>query len=64
MVQPVMRSLADGSEAAMIEDALKTDNDYLKARNAQLQDDVTHLQAEVVRLRNQLERFVAPRPPA
>jgi hypothetical protein len=37
------------------------ENVYLKRRNAQLQDDVTALQAEVTRLSQQLERVMHAR---
>jgi len=38
-------------------DALQRENRYLKARNAQLQSDVTSLAAEAQRLREELERL-------
>jgi HAMP domain-containing protein len=40
---------------------VKAANVYLKRRNAQLQDDVTSLQAEVNRLTQQLERVMHAR---
>ena len=36
--------------------ALRRENDYLKRRNAQLQDDVTSLGGQVLRLQQELER--------
>lgn len=36
---------------------LQRENDYLKQRNAQLQEDVTALSAEVERLRQVVERL-------
>ena len=33
------------------------ENDYLKLRCAQLQDDVTNLSGQIVRLRQELERL-------
>ena len=36
---------------------LRRENDYLKRRNAQLQDDVTGLGGQVVRLQQELERI-------
>jgi predicted nucleic acid-binding Zn-ribbon protein len=36
--------------------ALRRENDYLKRRNAQLQDDVTTLGGLVVRMEQELER--------
>jgi cell division protein FtsB len=42
---------------------LTRQNDYLKQRNAQLQDDVTALQAEVDRLRQVSERLHGRTPP-
>jgi hypothetical protein len=41
----------------MTEDELKAENLFLKQRNAELQDDVVGLQAEIKRLRDQLERI-------
>lgn len=38
-------------------DALQRENRYLKARNAELQSDVTSLAAEGQRLREELERL-------
>lgn len=38
-------------------DALQRENRYLKARNAELQSDVTGLAAEAQRLREELERL-------
>jgi hypothetical protein len=35
---------------------LRRDNDYLKRRNAQLQDDVTSLGGQVLRMQHELER--------
>ena len=40
-------------------DELMRENDYLKLRNAQLQRDVTSLEAEGGRLRQELERRMA-----
>ena len=40
---------------------LARQNDYLKARNAQLQNDVTELGAENTRLREELERVMGRR---
>ncbi len=40
---------------------LARQNDYLKARNAQLQNDVVELGAENVRLREELERVMGRR---
>jgi len=37
--------------------ALRRENDYLKRRNAQLQDDVTSLGGQVLRLQQELERL-------
>lgn len=37
--------------------ALRRENDYLKRRNAQLQDDVTSLGAQVLRMQQELERL-------
>lgn len=37
-------------------DQLHRENEYLKLRNAQLQRDVIALEAEVVRIRQELER--------
>ena len=34
--------------------ALRRENDYLKRRNAQMQDDLTNLSGEVTRLQQQL----------
>ena len=36
--------------------ALRRENDYLKRRNAQLQDDVTSLGGQVLRMQQELER--------
>jgi len=43
---------------------VRRENDYLKLRNAQLQRDVTSLEAEGLRLRQELERRggLGPRP--
>jgi predicted nucleic acid-binding Zn-ribbon protein len=38
-------------------DALQRENRYLKARNAELQSDVTSMAAESQRLREELERL-------
>jgi FtsZ-binding cell division protein ZapB len=35
---------------------LRRENDYLKRRNAQLQDDVTSLSGQLLRLQQDLER--------
>jgi hypothetical protein len=35
---------------------LRKENDYLKRRNAQLQDDVTSLGGQVLRMQQELER--------
>lgn len=35
---------------------LRRENDYLKRRNAQLQDDVTSLGGQVLRMQRELER--------
>lgn len=35
---------------------LRRENDYLKRRNAQLQDDVTSLSGQLLRLQQELER--------
>lgn len=40
---------------------LRRQNDYLKLRNSQLQDDVTALTAEAGRLREALERVTGRR---
>jgi hypothetical protein len=40
---------------------LVRENAYLKLRCAQLQDDVTDLGSQVLRLRQELERLHAPR---
>jgi len=40
---------------------LTRQNDYLKTRNAQLQDDVASLGAENTRLREELERIMGRR---
>lgn len=40
---------------------LTRQNDYLKTRNAQLQDDVVSLGAENTRLREELERIMGRR---
>ncbi len=37
--------------------ALRRENDYLKSRNAQLQDDVTSLAGQVLRMQQELERL-------
>jgi predicted nucleic acid-binding Zn-ribbon protein len=37
--------------------ALGRENDYLKRRNAQLQDDVTSLGGQVLRMQQELERL-------
>lgn len=37
--------------------AMRRENEYLKRRNAQLQDDVTSLGAQVSRLERHLERL-------
>ena len=37
--------------------ALRRENDYLKRRNAQLQDDVTSLGGQVLRMQQELERL-------
>jgi hypothetical protein len=42
---------------------LQRQNDYLKLRCAQLQDDVTNLGGQVTRLQQELERFRGQRPP-
>ena len=48
--------------------ALRRENDYLKRRNAQLQDDVTSLGGQVLRMQQELERlngrraYTAPNP--
>ena len=44
--------------------ALTRENDYLKHRNAQLQDDVTALGAETERLRQIVERLHGRTPTA
>ena len=44
--------------------ALRRENDYLKRRNAQLQDDVTSLGGQVLRLQQELERLHGRRAPA
>jgi predicted nucleic acid-binding Zn-ribbon protein len=44
------------SEASVL-DALQRENRYLKARNAELQSDVTSLAGEAQRLREELERL-------
>ena len=36
---------------------LRRENDYLKRRNAQLQDDVTSLGGQVLRMQQELERL-------
>jgi prefoldin subunit 5 len=36
---------------------LRKENDYLKRRNAQLQDDVTSLGGQVLRMQQELERI-------
>ena len=36
---------------------LRRENDYLKRRNAQLQDDVTSLGGQVLRMQQELERM-------
>jgi predicted nucleic acid-binding Zn-ribbon protein len=36
---------------------LRRENDYLKRRNAQLQDDVTDLSGQLLRLQQELERL-------
>lgn len=46
--------------------AMSRTNDYLKLRNAQLQDDVANLGGQVLRLQQELERLSgrrASRPP-
>jgi predicted nucleic acid-binding Zn-ribbon protein len=43
--------------------ALRRENDYLKRRNAQLQDDVTSLGGQVLRMQQELERLSARRGP-
>jgi prefoldin subunit 5 len=40
---------------------LRRENDYLKARCAQLQGDVTDLSSEALRLRQELERITSRR---
>jgi len=40
---------------------LRRENDYLKARCAQLQGDVTDLSSEVLRIRQELERITSRR---
>ena len=37
--------------------AFRRENDYLKRRNAQLQDDVTSLGGQVLRMQQELERL-------
>ena len=41
--------------------ALRRENDYLKRRNAQLQDDVTSLGGQVLRMQQALERLSSRR---
>ena len=41
--------------------ALRRENDYLKRRNAQMQDDLTNLSGEVTRLRQQLDQMAGRR---
>ncbi|CAN5388628.1 hypothetical protein BH10PSE3_BH10PSE3_06460 [soil metagenome] len=36
---------------------MRRENDYLKRRNAQLQDDVTSLGGQVLRMQQELERL-------
>jgi hypothetical protein len=36
---------------------MRRENDYLKRRNAQLQDDVTSLGGQVLRMQQELERI-------
>jgi hypothetical protein len=36
--------------------AMRRENDYLKRRNAQLQNDITSLGGQVLRMRQELER--------
>ena len=45
------------TSAEMSPERLRRENAYLLQRNAQLQDDVTALTAEVERLRQIVERF-------
>lgn len=52
-----MRRPKGSMSEAPAPEALARENAYLKRRNAQLQDDVTHLGAEVERLRQTLERL-------
>jgi len=42
--------------------AMRRENDYLKRRNAQLQRDVTSLEAQVLRTQQELERLSGRRP--
>jgi hypothetical protein len=42
---------------------LRRENDYLKRRNAQLQDDVTSLGGQLLRLQQELERMSGRRAP-
>ncbi|WP_454761193.1 hypothetical protein [Caulobacter segnis] len=37
--------------------AMRRENDYLKRRNAQLQNDVTSLGGQVLRMQQEMERF-------
>lgn len=41
--------------------AMRRENDYLKRRNAQLQDDVTSLGGQVLRMQQELERLSGKR---
>ena len=41
---------------------LRRENDYLKRRNAQMQDDLTNLSGEVTRLQQQLGQMTGRRP--
>ena len=54
-----------GSEGASVDDAevvrLARENAYLKLRCAQLQDDVTDLGGQVLRLHQELERLLGQR---
>ena len=42
--------------------ALRRENDYLKRRNAQLQDDVTSLGGQVLRMQQEQDRVSGGRP--
>ena len=61
MTAPVTTSGPDSAAAVLAAAEMVRQNDYLKLRNAQLQEDVAGLAAENGRLQQELERVVGRR---